>query len=331
MGLGTGIGAAIGGLLGGAGLVGGASEEMRSTLEEAIQNEEWGSDLGKYLKGDTDEKTNKFAKAIADGNQQALTTLARLHDTIGTEPKKLAAVGSKLESLTSMRGDRAMLKERQRIQGVAAQSRAALRAGAGEGLTEESRQALNELLKTYESESFRLGQGGAVGKAEALVKQLAGAEGGDVEALAEVGGIGAFAAGVGRRRKRIGALKRGAGMKEISRAMGGIPEDMREEIQSMIEDEDLSGEEKERLQKIFVERAARGGPGAGREGRKAATDRMTELMTQYTNANTKFVFAVGTAISGIETGELEQAAQKVKELQTNTGKNPAPSSTAVGG
>jgi len=311
---GAALGAMVGGLLGplgmaAGGLIGGilgqgADEETRSFFEEKMQGPH-GELLAKAMAGD---------KEAAD---QLLTVdpdaLAQVGEMFGDDREKMKAVGEKLKVVSVQRYGRARLTMMGK---TAATARRDLKAGVE--LQGEQGAKLRELLKVYSGEDYATGDRSADKKARQLAQELI--EDGDFESLGRKGGVvGRGLAAFGMRRAEIGGMKTGElSASEREEMLKLAPEGMRAELEEMLGGEGgFTGSEKERFQQMFTKRAARSGAAGSMAGRKSATDRMTELLTSYTEANTKFVFAVATSISGIETKDLKAVSEDVKREMSN--------------
>lgn len=286
----------------------GPTEEFRDTLERVTQSG-WAGTFARALEGD-----KAAIDEIASGSEEMQAAWAKLGDVPKGQKEKFV---KSLKTIEKRRGGRAALQVREKTAQLA---KRALQEGAGEGLEGPQKEAFQKLLKTY-------AEGGAGTKAaERLTAQLMET---DLRALAEEGGVvGQQVARYGQARKAIGGFRTGAGVttEQLEKELGQfrLPEEMRKELKKLVESGgEFTEEEKASFQKMFTQRAGQAGVMGGQVGRGASTQSLTDSLTRYTDANTKFVFAVGAAISGIEKKDLEQTAKDLENtLQEKTGKRP---------
>jgi hypothetical protein len=316
-GVGTAVGLVAGGTIGG--LIGslfGGEEEARSFFEEMMQSD-LGDDLAKAMAGDQDAR-----ERLLESNR-GFEAWSKVGEMFGDDASKMKAVGLQLGKVSQQRFGRARLKTMRRTSKMAARE-----LQAGVQVKGEAGEKLTQLLETYGGTDYAGGSMQAESKARRLAQELI--ESDDLKELAEKGGaVGRSIAQLGKQRRQLGRLKTGdVSMEQLEAQMqkmgGAIPEGMKEELREMVESGgEFTTEEKTRFQEMFSKRAARGEVvgGGTMAARKAGTDRLTELLTSYTEANTKFVFAVGAAMQDVDVKDLQEKAVQMRR-EVNAAANP---------
>jgi len=293
----------------------GPSEETLSAFEDLMQADH-GDLVARSLAGDPDA-VEELAR-----NPSAIEARDKIVAIIGDDPERQQAVGEKLKKATRQRHGKAAREMRSKTAEIA---KRALQANVGAELGTAQRETMSQLLKVYAGEDYIKGTKKARDEAERLATDLM--ESGDLSTLREKGGVvGRQLAQFGMAGRKLGQVSTGqVTMEQLQREMkgvGGIPEGMRAELQAMVESGgEFTTEERSKFQAMFKERAAGAGIMGGMTGRKAGTDRLTEVLTAYTEANTKFVFAVGASIQGIDVEDLQKrAAETQAAMREETGR-----------
>jgi hypothetical protein len=290
-----------------------SEEEFRSLVTDPDVS----ADLVGYLRGDKDASLRLQKKAESND------TIRKMMDIYDKDPDAKKAA---LEATKEM-GGLLSYKAGERTAGERAEAaRQALGGMDKVRMNAADKGEFSSILKdiaegkgsAQEGAIARLGELGQRMKSQGRGRQLegAGSFGQLALGMAEISGISEAKDAAGFEKIR----------KKLSKRFGGdIFAQQEEEIQAMIASGGgLSAEELQKLEetgsqigKQLSVRAAKGGKGGP----------MGELMGQlstYTAANQKFVHTVAASISGIETGDLKAAADKLSEIMGQEGGKTAP-------
>lgn len=301
-------------LPGGATSRGAEQLEIQSTLEDILQSGE-AKEISEVLSG----KGTRTVGDLSEAGQRKYAALAKL---VGGNTEAQQRLAATLGKSADLRVTRAQMVERGKVSTAARGQLTTLR-GGGLGVTGAVKEKLQGLLETYSSAAYERGEGGAMSSATEQMRALVEGDDATLKALREGGGeFGARITELAGTVKAAGKLTTGKGVKYEDIA-GKLPSEaagLREEIEKMVSTGgEFTESERKELQELILQRGASSAGGGTAAARGGATERLTELMTKYTEANTKFVFAVGASVAGLNKEDVDKmvAAGQAEVSGTN--------------
>lgn len=315
-----GVGVLAAGALGAGGLLaetafsGITSEEW----SEAVQNEEWGGDMLRWIQGGMQsDKDNRFLQKVKEGDE----TARKLHEMLSNVPPDQLS-----KYVQTIQAGRAAIVSQERVDEIktmAGREMSRLSVLKSKGVSSAISKRYEDILKAYKS--------GDVTGAGAMAQKLARDVSRDSKALSAISGQGAIGgfikglAGLERfaeaggtdavGRERFSKQFRRLGLGFDLETLMEIPE-FKEDIAGMLASGgEVTREERAKIvdiaRKVAVERA---GPRSGRT-ETAQQEKLYNLLTSYASAHERFVWAVAAAETSMASGEKEDLMKKVNEMQ----------------
>lgn len=313
-GVGALIGGAIGGVIGGTvGLLGhwGTKSMSSDDFVQALTSDKYtAQDVIKYIEGEGD---TPFAMAAAQGDPAA----QKLREYIRSGQVSKETLKEQVGQFGKLRAGQGYAQEQSRLKRIAGRVGPI---GDIKGVRAETESELEKARKAFESGSVQEGFGilGGMDLTEVETQKLRTGEnvlGRQAALMKDIAGMGAMDAGKFEKFRQ--KLTQGAGGVDLfSSIQASLQGEERVKFEQMLKggitEEELSekltiGGEQQTLKEV-LSRASTSAMGRG--GRKGQ-DQFMEMMTKYTEANERFVWAVSKSLGD----ELHQPAEDVK--QTN--------------